>query len=69
MRRNTRKRSKTPGGKLIAAAAAFTLGAGGLVVVNVYASAGEESSTNTIKRATGNGAAQVGTIDCPDVGE
>jgi len=73
MRRNTRKRSKTTGGKAIAAAAALTLGAGGLVAVNVYASAHETPGGNTLKQSpqggTGQAAAsQTSTIDCPDVG-
>ncbi|MGW3652048.1 DUF1996 domain-containing protein [Streptomyces sp. NPDC000878] len=73
MGRNARKRSKTTGGKVIAAAAALTLGAGGLVVVNVYASAHETSGGNTVKRSsqgvTGEAAAsEASTIDCPDVG-
>jgi hypothetical protein len=73
MGRNTRKRSKTTGGKVIAAAAALTLGAGGLVVVNVYASAHETSDGNTVKRSSQGGTGQaavpeVSTIDCPDVG-
>ncbi|WP_405541458.1 DUF1996 domain-containing protein [Streptomyces phaeochromogenes] len=73
MRRNTRKRSKTTGGKAIAAAAALTLGAGGLVAVNVYASAHETSGGNTVKQspqgATGQAAvSEASTIDCPDVG-
>ncbi|MDO0917304.1 DUF1996 domain-containing protein [Streptomyces sp. DT2A-34] len=73
MRRNTRKRSKTTGGKVIAAAAALTLGAGGLVVVNVYASAHETSGANTVKRSSQGGtgqaaASEASTIDCPDVG-
>ncbi|ANS70203.1 secreted protein [Streptomyces lincolnensis] len=77
MGRNTRKRSKTTGGKVMAAAAALTLGAGGLVVVNVYASAHESSGGNAVKRSsqgssqggTGQAAAsEASTIDCPDVG-
>jgi hypothetical protein len=73
MRRNTRKRSKSPGGKTIAAAAALLLGAGGLVVVNVYASAHETPGGNTVKRSTQGATGQASasdasTIACPDVG-
>ncbi|MER6136283.1 DUF1996 domain-containing protein [Streptomyces sp. NPDC001815] len=72
MRPNTRKRSKTTSGKVMAAAAALTLGAGGLVVVNVYASAHETSGGNTVKQSQGGvgraAAPAASTIDCPDVG-
>ncbi|KOG37270.1 hypothetical protein ADK37_11845 [Streptomyces resistomycificus] len=48
------------------------MGAGGLVVVNVYASAGENGSGNTTKSSPRNQigqamAAGAATIDCPDV--
>ncbi|MGW6737063.1 DUF1996 domain-containing protein [Streptomyces sp. NPDC055013] len=73
MRRNVRKRTKTTSGKVIAALAALTLGGGGLVVVNVYASAHETSGGNTVKRSSQGGAGQApapqaSTIDCPDIG-
>ncbi|KMS68814.1 hypothetical protein ACM01_37580 [Streptomyces viridochromogenes] len=73
MRRNTRKRSKTTGGKVLAAVTAVTLGAGGLVIVNVYASAHETSGGNTVKRSSQGGTGQAAaseafTIECPDVG-
>ncbi|WP_328420514.1 DUF1996 domain-containing protein [Streptomyces sp. NBC_00443] len=76
MGRNARKRTKTTSGKVIAALAALTLGGGGLVVVNVYASAHETSGGNTVKRSSQGGAGgageagapQASTIDCPDVG-
>lgn len=73
MRRNARKRTKSTSGKVIAALAALTLGGGGLVVVNVYASAHETSGGNTVKRSSEGGAGQAvapqaSTIDCPDVG-
>lgn len=72
MRRNTRKRSKTTR-RTVAALAAAASGAGGLVVANVYASAGESGSGNStgsspqdrINLAMAAGAA---AIDCPDVG-
>ncbi|MGF0175540.1 DUF1996 domain-containing protein [Streptomyces sp. Marseille-Q5077] len=73
MRRNARKRTKTTSGKVIAALAALTLAGGGLVVVNVYASAHETSGGNTVKRSSQGGAGQAAapeasTIDCPDIG-
>ncbi|WSQ12875.1 DUF1996 domain-containing protein [Streptomyces sp. NBC_01231] len=72
MRRNTRKRSKTTH-RAIAAAAGLALGAGGLIAVNVYASAHESGNSNTTKRASQDRATQVlaagnVTISCPDVG-
>ncbi|MER7687314.1 DUF1996 domain-containing protein [Streptomyces sp. NPDC097610] len=70
MRRNTRRR---PMGAQRAtfAAAALILGGGGLVAVNVYASAtesgsaGEPGQANPSNQTWASGAA---TIDCPDVG-
>ncbi|WP_210590419.1 DUF1996 domain-containing protein [Streptomyces sp. GESEQ-35] len=72
MRRSTRKRSKTTR-RAIAAVAATALGAGGLIAVNVYASAGESGSGNTTKSSSQDQlnqamAAGAATIDCPDVG-
>lgn len=72
MRRNARKRSKTTR-RAIAALAATVLGAGGLVAANVYASAGESGSGNTIKNSPQEQTSQAmaagaATIDCPDVG-
>ncbi|MFG2758276.1 DUF1996 domain-containing protein [Streptomyces wuyuanensis] len=65
MARTTRKRS-TLANRAIAASAALILGGGGLIAVNVYASAGEGNGQNP------NGAQAAGqsvsTIDCPDVG-
>ncbi|MEV4231199.1 DUF1996 domain-containing protein [Streptomyces bobili] len=71
MRRNTRKRSKTTH-RAIAAAAGLALGAGGLIAVNVYASAHESGNGNATKRAAEGRANQVltagtVTISCPDV--
>ncbi|WP_274557698.1 DUF1996 domain-containing protein [Streptomyces spiramyceticus] len=68
MRRASRKRS-TLASRAIAASAALILGGGGLVAVNVYASAGEGQSgpdggqTGQIE----NTGRQMSTIDCPEV--
>jgi hypothetical protein len=71
MRRNMRKRSKTTQ-RAIAAAAGLALGAGGLIAVNVYASAHESGNSNSTKRASQEAnrvlAAGAATISCPDVG-
>jgi hypothetical protein len=72
MRRNTRKRSKTAH-RAIAATAGLALGAGGLIAVNVYASAHESGSSSSTKRAPQQQtnqalAAGAATIICPDVG-
>ncbi|GAA1530157.1 hypothetical protein GCM10009730_44290 [Streptomyces albidochromogenes] len=68
MRRATRKRS-TLANRAIAASAALILGGGGLLAVNVYASAGEgwsnpEPAQSGQLRSTGQ---QMSTIDCPEV--
>ncbi|MFP3990891.1 DUF1996 domain-containing protein [Streptomyces sp. E11-3] len=73
MRNATRKRRSTPARRATAAAAALILGAGGLVAVNVYASAGEGWSGNRTQSGdsrdnTENTAQRMSTIDCPDVG-
>ncbi|MFI0821030.1 DUF1996 domain-containing protein [Streptomyces sp. NPDC021098] len=67
MRRTTRRRSKTAR-RAIVATAALALGAGGLVTVNMYASAdaGDSQQSDTRGRAL---SAQASTIDCPDVGQ
>ena len=67
MRRNTRRRSKAAR-RAIVATAALALGAGGLVTVNMYASAdaGDSRQSGTGDRAL---SAQASTIDCPDVGQ
>ncbi|MGW1716423.1 DUF1996 domain-containing protein [Streptomyces sp. NPDC002156] len=67
MTRNTRRRSKTAR-RAVGAAAALAIGAGGLVAVNIYASADETgaskgSAQNQVLAAGGS------TIDCPDVGQ
>ncbi|MFI0781047.1 DUF1996 domain-containing protein [Streptomyces sp. NPDC021212] len=66
MRRTTRRRSKAAR-RAIVATAALALGAGGLVTVNMYASAdaGDSQQSDTRGRAL---SAQASTIDCPDVG-
>ncbi|MFC5219705.1 DUF1996 domain-containing protein [Streptomyces coerulescens] len=70
MRHNARKRSKTTH-RVIAATAGLALGAGGLIAVNVYASAHESANNNSTKRAPQRQADPAGgasTISCPDVG-
>lgn len=62
MGRTSRKRS-TVANRAIAASAALILGGGGLVAVNVYASAGEgRSGQGQIQ----NAGRQMSTIDCPE---
>ncbi|TLQ46420.1 DUF1996 domain-containing protein [Streptomyces marianii] len=65
MARTTRKRS-TLANRAIAASAALILGGGGLVAVNVYASAGESRGQNP--KGTQAAGRSLSTIDCPDVG-
>ncbi|MER6087737.1 DUF1996 domain-containing protein [Streptomyces bluensis] len=65
MGRNTRKRRSPLAVRAVAASAALAVAGGGLVWANFYASAGESSDQNNIRAA----AAQVATIDCPDVGQ
>ncbi|MCX4430915.1 DUF1996 domain-containing protein [Streptomyces mirabilis] len=67
MRRNTRRR---PMGAQRAtfAAAALILGGGGLVAVNVYASATESGSAGQANPNNQTWASGAATIDCPDVG-
>ncbi|MFJ9737319.1 DUF1996 domain-containing protein [Streptomyces sp. NPDC101166] len=71
MRHTTPNRSKTAN-RVIAAAAGLALGAGGLITVNMYASADESGDTNSTKRASADQtqvlAAGTATIGCPDVG-
>ncbi|WP_354391267.1 DUF1996 domain-containing protein [Streptomyces atratus] len=66
MGRTSRKRS-TLANRAIVASAALILGGGGLIAVNVYASAGEGASGSPPGR-TWNTGTQMSTIDCPDVG-
>jgi hypothetical protein len=65
MPRTSRKRSKLAN-RAIAATAALLLGGGGLVAINVYASADEGSSSKPAQQSE-NAAQQMSTIDCPDV--
>ncbi|MFI1247752.1 DUF1996 domain-containing protein [Streptomyces anulatus] len=65
MRRTSRKKRSTLADRAIAASAALILGGGGLVAVNVYASAGEGPSGSPPTR-TQNAGGQVSTIDCPE---
>lgn len=67
MGRNTRKRRMPLATKAVAASAALTLGGGGLIWANFYASANETGSQNS--RTKSDTAQQVATIDCPDVGQ
>ncbi|WP_406727900.1 DUF1996 domain-containing protein [Streptomyces sp. GD-15H] len=66
MGRNTRKRRMPLAAKAVAASAALALGGGGLVWANFYASAHESDPSQNRTKST---AAQVATIDCPDVGQ
>ncbi|MFJ5778773.1 DUF1996 domain-containing protein [Streptomyces sp. NPDC093094] len=67
MGRNTRKRRTPLATKAIAASAALALGGGGLIWANFYASAHEDGQKSWDR--TKAAAAQVATIDCPDVGQ
>ncbi|MFE1031033.1 DUF1996 domain-containing protein [Streptomyces sp. NPDC058807] len=66
MGRNTRKRRTPLAAKVVAGAAALAVGGGGLVWANFHASAHEENPDHNRTRSA---AAQVATIDCPDVGQ
>jgi len=67
MGRNARKRRSPLAVRAVAASAALAIGGGGLVWANFYASAHETNkSQNSSTKAA---AAQVATIDCPDVGQ
>lgn len=66
MGRNTRKRRSPLAVRAVAASAALAIGGGGLVWANFYASANEETGAQNQTKAA---AAQVATIDCPDVGQ
>ncbi|WP_406351613.1 DUF1996 domain-containing protein [Streptomyces sp. NBC_00658] len=67
MGRNARKRRSPLAVRAVAASAALAIGGGGLVWANFYASAHEKN--NTTQNSTKAAAAQVATIDCPDVGQ
>lgn len=64
MGRNSRKRRTPLANKAIAASAALALGGGGLVWANFYASADETPNAQTRSASS-----QIGTIQCPDVGQ
>ncbi|MER7053108.1 DUF1996 domain-containing protein [Streptomyces sp. NPDC000351] len=66
MGRNTRKRRTPLATKVVAGAAALAVGGGGLLWANFNASAHEEDRAHDRTRSA---AAQVATIDCPDVGQ
>ncbi|AVH59132.1 MULTISPECIES: DUF1996 domain-containing protein [Streptomyces] len=65
MGRNIRKRRSPLAVRAVAASAALAIGGGGLIWANFYASAHEENSSPDTTKV----AAQVATIDCPDVGQ
>ncbi|WP_426497679.1 DUF1996 domain-containing protein [Streptomyces sp. D54] len=65
MRRTSRKKRSTLANRAIAASAALILGGGGLVAVNVHASAEEGPSASPPTR-TQNAGRQLSTIDCPE---
>ncbi|WP_327367004.1 DUF1996 domain-containing protein [Streptomyces sp. NBC_01217] len=67
MGRASRKKRSTLANRAIVASAALILGGGGLVALNVHASAGEGSSGSSPERSWNSGR-QLSTIDCPDVG-
>ncbi|MER6351695.1 DUF1996 domain-containing protein [Streptomyces sp. NPDC001634] len=70
MRRNTRRRP-TGARRATFAAVALILGGGGLVAVNVYASAAEGGWGGDSNQGSSDAVAKSGTvtIDCPDVGQ
>ncbi|MCQ4207121.1 DUF1996 domain-containing protein [Streptomyces longispororuber] len=72
MGRTSRKRRSSLATRMTIASAALLLGGGGLVAVNVYASAHEETSGPSGESGQDASSAaqqtQVATIDCPDVG-
>ncbi|MFD4028965.1 DUF1996 domain-containing protein [Streptomyces sp. NPDC058637] len=67
MGRTSRKKRSTLATRAIVASVALVLGGGGLVAVNVYASAGEGSSGSPPDRSLDAGR-RMSTIDCPDAG-
>ncbi|MFJ3434059.1 DUF1996 domain-containing protein [Streptomyces cyaneofuscatus] len=66
--RTSRKKRSSLANRAIAASAALILGGGGLVAVNVYASAGEGPSGSPPTTRAQNTGRQMSTIDCPDAG-
>ena len=67
MGRTSRRKRSTPANRVIVATAALILGGGGLIAVNVYASAGEGSSGSSRGEFRDAGR-RMSTIDCPDAG-
>ena len=67
MGRTSRKKRSTLANRAIIASAALILGGGGLAAVNVYASAGEGSSSGSTQGRTWQPVRQASTIDCPEV--
>ncbi|MER7723749.1 DUF1996 domain-containing protein [Streptomyces sp. NPDC096323] len=67
MGRTSRKKRSTLANRAIIASAALILGGGGLAAVNVYASAGEGSSSGPARGRTWQPVRQASTIDCPEV--
>ncbi|MEW1611682.1 MULTISPECIES: DUF1996 domain-containing protein [unclassified Streptomyces] len=66
--RTSRKKRSSPANRAIAASAALILGGGGLVAVNVYASAGGGPSGSPPTPRAQDAGRQMSTIDCPDAG-
>ncbi|XXZ48857.1 DUF1996 domain-containing protein [Streptomyces cavourensis] len=66
--RTSRKKRSSLANRAIAASAALILGGGGLVAVNVYASAGEGRPSAAPPTRAQNVGRQMSTIDCPDAG-
>ncbi|MEU3265753.1 DUF1996 domain-containing protein [Streptomyces bacillaris] len=66
--RTSRKKRSSLANRAVAASAALILGGGGLVAVNVYASAGEGRPSAAPPTRAQNVGRQMSTIDCPDAG-
>ncbi|MFZ4283233.1 DUF1996 domain-containing protein [Streptomyces rhizosphaericola] len=66
--RTSRKKRSSLANRAIAASVALVLGGGGLVAVNVYASAGEGRPSAAPPTRAQNAGRQMSTIDCPDAG-
>lgn len=67
MGRTSRKKRSTLANRAVIASAALILGGGGLAAVNVYASAGEGSSSGSAHGRNWQPVRQASTIDCPEV--
>ncbi|AZK93767.1 MULTISPECIES: DUF1996 domain-containing protein [Streptomyces] len=68
MRRNRRKRSR-PAVRAVVAVAALVLGGGGVVLVDVYASAGQDGVNRRGPGQAADAAPVASTIDCPEVAD